>query len=72
MASACLDTDVVELLPLVVLQPPGQADGHHGQLPHVPPLAGAQLDLLTLVVAGSPLPSTRTSIAAVCSRELDL
>ena len=72
MAWACLDTNIVELMPRMVLQPPGQADGHHGQLPRVPPLAGAQLDLLTLVVAGSPLPSTRTSIAAVGCRELDL
>lgn len=69
MARACLDTDIVELMALVVLQPPGEADGHHGQLPHVAPL---ELELLTLVVAGSPLPATRSSIAAVSCRELDL
>ena len=30
VAWACLDTDVVQLVTLVMLQPPGEADGHHG------------------------------------------
>ena len=71
VAWACLDTDVVELVTLVMLQPPGEADGHHGQL-LLPPQAGAQLELLTLVVTGASLPSTRASVAAVSCRELDL
>ena len=54
-----------------MLQPPGEADGHHGQL-LLPPQAGAQLELLTLVVTGASLPSTRASVAAVSCRELDL
>ena len=42
-----------------MLQPPGEADGHHGQL-LLPPQAGAQLNLLTLVMTGSS-PSNTTN-----------
>ena len=45
-------------------------DGEGGNT--LPMLEEVEMELLTLVVTGSSLPSTRSSVAAVSCRELDL